>query len=81
MSRELPSKPNLEHLRKQAKALQRSVPGRKLADAQQLLATDYGFASWAKVKSFILQQQLPPAEALKIAVCDSDAPAVAEVLS
>jgi hypothetical protein len=81
MSRELPSKPNLEYVRKQAKALQRSVPGRKLADAQQLLANDYGFAFWAKLKSFILQQQLSPAEALKVAVCDSDAPAVAEVLS
>lgn len=81
MSRELPSKPNLEYVRKQAKALQRSVPGRKLADAQQLLANDYGFDSWAKLKSFILQQQLSPAEALKVAVCDSDAPAVAEVLS
>jgi uncharacterized protein YqeY len=54
---------------------------RKLADAQQLLANDYGFASWAKLKSFTLQQQLSPAEALKVAVCDRDAPAVAEVLS
>jgi ankyrin repeat protein len=80
MSRELPSKPNLEHLRKQAKAVQRSVHGRKLADAQQILATEYGFASWATLKSFILQRQLSPAEALKVAVCDSDAPAVAEVL-
>lgn len=81
MSRELPSKPNLEYVRKQAKSLQRCLPGRKLADAQQLLAHDYGFASWARLKSFILQQQLPPAEALKVAVCDSDAPAAAEVLS
>jgi hypothetical protein len=80
MSRELPSKPNLEHLRKQAKAAQRSAHGRKLADAQQLLAEDYGFASWARLKSFVLQKQLSPPEALKLAICDSDAPAVAEVL-
>ena len=81
MSRELPSKPNLEHLRKQAKAVQRSAHGRKLADAQQILATEYGFASWGTLKSFVLQRQLSPAEALKVAVCDSDAPAVAEILS
>jgi hypothetical protein len=81
MSRELPSKPNLEYLRKQAKSLQRSVPGRKLADAQQLVANDYGFASWAKLKSFVLQQQLSPAEALKLAVCDSNAQAVEDVLN
>lgn len=80
MSRELPSKPNLEHLRKQAKAAQRSAHGRKLTDAQQLLAEDYGFASWARLKSFVLQKQLSPPEALKLAICDSDAPAVAEVL-
>ena len=81
MSRELPSKPNLEYLRKQAKSLQRSVPDRKLADAQQLVANDYGFASWAKLKSFVLQQQLSPAEALKLAVCDSNAQAVEDVLN
>jgi hypothetical protein len=81
MSRELPSQPNLEYLRKQAKSLQRSLSGCKLADAQQLLANDYGFATWAKLKSFILQQQLRPAETLKLAVCDSDAQGVEEVLS
>ena len=81
MSRELPSKPNFEYVRKQAKSLQRSVPGRKLADAQRLLAIDYGFRSWGTLKSFVLQQQLSPAEALKAAVCDSDAPAVTEILS
>ncbi len=79
--RELPSKPNLEYLRKQAKSLQRSLSEGKLADAQQLLANEYGFASWAKLKSFVLQQQLSPAEALKVAVCNKDAAAVEEVLS
>lgn len=81
MSRELPSKPSLDYVRKQAKSLQRSAPDRKLADTQRLLAIDYGFTSWAMLKSFILQQQLSPAEALKVAVCDTDAAAVAEVLA
>ena len=80
MSRELSSQPNLSYLRKQAKSLQRSLLSGKLADAQRQLANEYGFTSWAKLKSFVLQQQLSPAEALKLAVCDSDAQAVEEVL-
>jgi len=81
MSRELPSQPNLNYLRKEAKSLQRSQPGGKLADAQRQLAFEYGFTSWAKLKSFVLQQQLSPAEALKAAVCDSDAQTVEELLN
>jgi ankyrin repeat protein len=81
MSRELSSQPNLSYLRKQAKSLQRSLSSGKLADAQRQLANEYGFTSWAKLKSFVLQQQLSPAEALKLAVCDSDAQAVEEVLN
>jgi Ankyrin repeat len=81
MSRELPSQPSLSYLRKQAKSLQRSVLSCKLADAQRQLAIEYGFTSWGKLKSFVLQQQLSLAEALKLAVCDSDAQAVEEVLN
>ncbi|MBV9758983.1 MAG: ankyrin repeat domain-containing protein [Acidobacteriaceae bacterium] len=81
MSRELPSQPNLNYLRKEAKSLQRSQVSWKLADAQRQLAHEYGFPSWAKLKSFVLQQQLSPAEALKFAVCDSDTQAVEETLN
>jgi len=81
MSRELPSQPNLNYLRKEAKSLQRSLSSCKLADAQRQLANEYGFPSWAKLKSFVLQRQLSPAEALKVAVCESDAQAVEEVLN
>jgi hypothetical protein len=52
-----------------------------LANAQRQLAHEYGFPSWAKLKSFVLQQQLSPAEALKLAVCDGDAQAVEETLN
>jgi len=80
MSRELPKKPNLEYLKKQAKELLRANGHGKLADAQHTLAKEYGFATWAKLKSHVEGLGLTPAEALKAAVCDSDAPRVADLL-
>jgi hypothetical protein len=57
MSHDLPSHPSLEHLKKQARArlreLHRTNPGAKLADAQHLMAKEYGFASWAKLKAYV----------------------------
>jgi len=67
MPAELPPHPNLEHLKKQAKALlhdfRQSKPDAikkfsalqlefppKLSDAQHLIAREYGFDSWAKLK-------------------------------
>lgn len=71
MSRKLPQSPNLDHLRKQAKALlrelQRRKPGVKLTEVQRDLARQYGFASWNKLRTYVESQQLPgsgePAEA------------------
>jgi ankyrin repeat protein len=80
MSHQLPEKPNLEYLKKQAKELLRSMGQGKLADAQHALAHEYGFASWAKLKSHVEALGLTPAEALKRAVCESDAARVGEVL-
>jgi hypothetical protein len=80
MSRQLPEKPNLEYLKKQAKELLRSMRQGKLADAQHTLAAEYGFAAWAKLKSHVEALGLSPAEALKAAVCDSDVARVREVL-
>jgi ankyrin repeat protein len=79
MSRELPAKPSLEYLRKQAKQLQRTMPQGKLSDAQHLLAREYGFSTWARLKSHVVTLGLPAAEALKVAVCDSDAQRVQEL--
>jgi ankyrin repeat protein len=76
MSRQLPEKPNLEYLKKQAKELLRSMRQDKLADAQHTLAAEYGFATWAKLEAL----GLSPAEALKAAVCDGDVARVREVL-
>jgi hypothetical protein len=80
MSRQLPDKPNFEYLKKQAKELLRSMRQGKLADAQHTLAKEYGFATWAKLKSHVEALGLSPAETLKAAVCDSDTARVSEVL-
>ena len=57
MSRNLPDRPNLEFLKKEAKALldsmQHADPAAQLADAQHALARDYGFASWPKLKAHV----------------------------
>lgn len=80
MSRQLPEKPNLAYLKKQAKELLRSGQHRNLADAQHTLANEYGFPTWAKLKVHVESLGLSPAEALKVAVCDSDASRVRELL-
>jgi hypothetical protein len=80
MSRQLPEKPNLEYLRKEAKQLLRSRRQGKLADAQHALAKEYGFANWAELKSHVVTLGLSPAEAFKMAVCDSDERRVRELL-
>ena len=80
MSRQLPEKPNLEYLKKQAKELLRGMPQGKLADAQHTLANEYGFPTWAKLKSHVESLGLSPLEALKAAVCDSDVARVGDVL-
>ena len=80
MTRQLPSNPNLQHLKKQAKELLRSSQQGKLADAQHALANEYGFAAWSELKSHIESLVLSPAEQFKEAVCDSDAKRVRAIL-
>ena len=57
MSRELPARPNLKHLKNQAKerldAMQQSDPRAQLADAQHAIAREYGFTSWPKLKTHV----------------------------
>lgn len=56
-SRQLPSRPNLEYLRSQAKRrladLRRESPFAKLHDAQLQIAREYGFPSWRALKSHL----------------------------
>jgi hypothetical protein len=70
---ELPDRPNLAHLKKQAKTLLRqyrdgdpaatarfrdalpnaAAGGFHLHDAQSCIAREYGFTSWAELKSYV----------------------------
>jgi hypothetical protein len=65
VSRRLPQRCNLEHLRKEAKAVLRAcgahTPGWRLSDAQHAIARGYGFANWSKLKAFV--ESLPPVSA------------------
>jgi ankyrin repeat protein len=49
-SRLLPTRPNLRHLKDQARDLLRAGGADSLADAQFQIARRYGFASWPKLK-------------------------------
>jgi len=57
VSRNLPDRPNLEFLKKEAKdrldQLRRTDPSAQLADAQHALSGEYGFASWPKLKAHV----------------------------
>ena len=49
----LPERPNLQHLKNQAKDLLRAGDAASLADAQFQIARMYGFASWPKLKAYV----------------------------
>ena len=55
MTRALPPRPDIQHLRKEAKQLfirlHRQAPEAQLADAQFILAAEYGFKSWGRLKT------------------------------
>ena len=64
MSRDLPPRPNLDHLKKQAKELLQTLKQQdsdaQLADAQHALAREYGFASWPRLKAHIDSETAAP---------------------
>src|SRR5688572_9222998 len=51
--RPLPDRPNLRHLKDQAKDLVKSGGATSTADALFKIARNYGFASWPKLKAFV----------------------------
>ena len=51
--RPLPDRPDLRHLKNQAKDLFRAGDARSLTDAQFKIARLYGFASWPKLKAHV----------------------------
>src|SRR5215204_2184670 len=69
MSEALPPRANLEHLKKEAKALLRAQASKdrkpKLADVQRTIAKKYGFASWAKLKAQVSAAE--PVDPLRLA--------------
>jgi ankyrin repeat protein len=100
-TRELPARPNLEHLKKQARQLLRgilqadpsssnrfhearvtlSASAARLAQAQLVIAREYGFDSWAKLKAQVGALSDDPVEALTAAIKANDAPLVRQVLA
>jgi Lon protease-like protein len=57
MSKKLPARPNLEHLKAQAKDLQRASKTLALHDAQRTIAREYGFASWKSLRDHVERAQ------------------------
>jgi ankyrin repeat protein len=55
--RTLPDRPSLEHLKNQAKQrlkqLRKEDEAAKLADAQRIVAREYGFSSWRAIKAHV----------------------------
>ncbi|MFC4014114.1 ankyrin repeat domain-containing protein [Nonomuraea purpurea] len=74
---DLPQRPSLEHLRKQAKARSRAQ-GVPLSRAQFELARSYGFASWPRLAAYVRASGL---EGLERALVPADAPALASLLA
>jgi hypothetical protein len=52
-SRQLPDRPNLRHLKDQAKDLLKTGAAATISDAQFKIARLYGFASWPKLKAHV----------------------------
>jgi len=76
---QLPDRPNLRHLRDQAKDLVRSGAAPTLADAQFLIAREYGFPSWPKLKEHV--ESLEKAGQLNQAINANDLARVEELLT
>jgi ankyrin repeat protein len=76
---QLPDRPNLRHLRDQAKDLVRSGAAPTLADAQFQIARQYGFASWPKLKHHV--DSLEAAGQLNQAISAGDLARVQELLT
>ena len=98
--RELPARPNLEHLKKQARQLLRGIlqedasaidrfreaqvthaPAARLAQAQLVIAREYGLDNWANLKAQVGTLSDDPVEALTGAIKANDAPLVRQVLA
>lgn len=76
---QLPDRPNLRHLRDQAKKLVRSGSAPTIAAAQLQVARQYGFPSWPKLKHHIESQEI--AGQLRHAISCNDVARARELLT
>jgi hypothetical protein len=74
----LPDRPNLRHLKDQAKDLLKAGNARSLSDAQLKIAREYGFPSWPKLKAHV--DLLEEAGQLKDAIDRNDLPLVQSMM-
>src|SRR5262245_18067208 len=77
--RRLPERPNLRHLKAQAKDLLRGGQAGSLADAQFQVARQYGFASWPTLKTHV--ESLHAVGQLKQAIDSNDLDRVKQLMS
>ena len=68
--RPLPERPNLQHLKNQAKDLLKADGAKSLTEAQFRVARQYGFASWPKLKAHV--DSLEEIGRLKLAIDAND---------
>jgi ankyrin repeat protein len=68
--RPLPDRPNLRHLKDQAKDLVRAGAATSITDAQFKIARRYGFPSWPKLKAYV--ESLQEVGQLKSAIDTND---------
>ena len=68
--RSLPDRPNLRHLKDQAKSLLKAGATASLTEAQLKIARLYGFASWPKLKAHV--ESVEEVEQLKQAIDTND---------
>jgi ankyrin repeat protein len=78
-SRPLPDRPNLRHLKDQAKDLLKAGTAASLADAQFQIARLYGFGSWPKLKSHV--ESCAEVGRLKQAIDSNDIPRVRAMMT
>src|SRR4051812_5247528 len=105
MSKQLPSRPNLEQLKNQAKDLLKAIHAHDplaekrvrgiqptatyqpdaftLTEAQLIVAREYGFESWSKLKQYVasVNEPVPVLQQLISAFHQGDAPRLAELLA
>src|SRR5438270_8777069 len=77
--RPLPDRPNLRHLKDQAKDLLKTSQAASLADAQYKIAQLYGFASWPRLKAHV--DSLEEIGQLKQAIDSNDLATVKQLMT